>query len=63
LPPAVTPAATHSGWWFIPPPVYIPPGSSGGGPLAVTPEPGSVLLISSGLAAVYWRSRKARRKK
>ncbi len=64
LPPAVTPAATHKGWWFIPPPVYIPSGSSGGGgPLAVTPEPGSILLISSGLAAVYWRSRKARRKK
>jgi hypothetical protein len=52
-------------WWFIPPPIYIPTGSSGssGGPLAVTPEPGSILLISSGLAAVYWRSRKARKKK
>ncbi len=65
LPPAVTPAAKHKGWWFLPP-IYIPPGSSGGGgggPLAVTPEPGSILLISSGLAAVYWRSRKARRKK
>ncbi len=61
LPPAVIPAK-GSGWWFIPPLVYVPSGSSGG-PLAVTPEPGSVLLISSGLAAVYWRSRKARRKK
>jgi hypothetical protein len=60
--PAVVPAKKGSGWWFIPPPVYIPSGSSGG-PLAVTPEPGSLLLISSGLAAVYWRSRKARRKK
>ena len=64
VPPAVTPPATHKGWWLIPPPVYIPSGSSGGGgPLAVTPEPGSILLISSGLAAVYWRSRKTRRKK
>jgi hypothetical protein len=65
-PPAVIPAAAKgSGWWFIPPLVYVPSGSSGssGGPLAVTPEPGSLLLISSGLAAVYWRSRKARRNK
>jgi hypothetical protein len=63
LPPDVTPAAKHKGWWFIPPPIYIPPGSSGGGgPLAVTPEPGSILLISSGLAAVYWRSRSRRKK-
>jgi hypothetical protein len=62
LPPAVPSAAKHGGWWFIPPPIYVPSGSSGG-PLAVTPEPGSILLISSGLAAVYWRSRKARRKK
>jgi hypothetical protein len=65
LPPAVIPAAAHGGWWFIPPLVYVPSGSSGssGGPLAVTPEPGSLLLISSGLAAVYWRTRKARKKK
>jgi PEP-CTERM motif len=64
--PAVIPAAAKSGgWWFIPPLVYVPSGSSGssGGPLAVTPEPGSLLLITSGLAAVYWRTRKARRKK
>ena len=61
-PPAVIPPAKGSGWWFIPPPVYIPSGGSGG-TLAVTPEPGSILLISSGLAAVYWRSRKARKKK
>jgi hypothetical protein len=60
--PAVIAAAKGSGWWLIPPPVYIPSGSSGG-PLAVTPEPGSILLISTGLAAVYWRSRKARKKK
>jgi PEP-CTERM motif len=64
LPPNVVPVK-GSGWWFIPPLVYVPSGSSGssGGPLAVTPEPGSLLLISSGLAAVYWRSRKNRGKK
>jgi hypothetical protein len=63
-PPAVIPtAAKGSGWWFIPPLVYVPSGSSGssGGPLAVTPEPGSLLMISSGLVAVYLRSRKKRR--
>ncbi len=59
LTPAILPAAKGGPWWFIPP-IYIPPGSSSsGGPLAVTPEPGSVLLILSGLGAVYWRSRKA----
>jgi hypothetical protein len=61
LPAAVVPPA-KGGWWFIPPPIYVPTGSSGG-PLAVTPEPGSILLISTGLAAVYWRSRKNRKKK
>jgi PEP-CTERM motif-containing protein len=61
-PPADVPVAKNGGWWFIPPPVFVSPGSSGG-PLAVTPEPGSILLISSGLAAVYWRSRKNRKKK
>jgi hypothetical protein len=57
------PVAKHAGFpWFIPP-VYIPPGSSRGPePLAVTPEPGSLLLISSGLAAVCWRARKGKRK-
>jgi len=65
LSPAVNSPKKHGGWWFIPPPIYVPTGSSGasGGPLAVTPEPGSILLVSSGLAAVYWRSRKARKKK
>jgi hypothetical protein len=65
LSPAVNTPKKHGGWWFIPPPIYVPTGSSGssGGPLAVTPEPGSILLVSSGLAAVYWRSRKARKKK
>ena len=43
-------------------------GGSGGGPashpppLAVTPEPGSMLLLSSGLLGVYWKARKSRRK-
>jgi len=63
--PATAPPAKGGGWWFIPPPIFLPTGSSsssGGPPLAVTPEPGSVLLILSGLAAVYWRSRKTRRK-
>ncbi|MBV8051953.1 MAG: PEP-CTERM sorting domain-containing protein [Acidobacteriaceae bacterium] len=56
-------AAKHSGIpWFIPP-VYIPQDSHDHPePLAVTPEPGSLLLISSGLAAVYWRVRKAKGK-
>jgi hypothetical protein len=31
-------------------------------PLAVTPEPGSLLLLSSGLAGIYWKLRKSRRK-
>jgi len=62
VPPAVITPVKGGGWWFIPPFAYIPSGGSGG-PLAVTPEPGSLLLISSGLAAVYWRSRKARRKR
>jgi PEP-CTERM motif len=62
--PMVVPAAKHVGIPWIIPPVYIPEGSSGhpGAPLAVTPEPGSLLLISSGLAIVGWRVRKARRK-
>lgn len=38
-------------------------GSSSHEPLAVAPEPGTLLLVSSGLAGVYWRSRKARRKR
>jgi hypothetical protein len=32
-------------------------------PLAVTPEPGILLLFSSGLAGVYWKVRKSRRKR
>lgn len=44
-------------------------GTGGGGrgslppPLAVTPEPGAMLLLSSGLAGVYWKVRKSRRKR
>ena len=38
------------------------PGGSSHTPLAVTPEPGTLLLLSSGLAGVYWKSRKSRRK-
>ena len=32
-------------------------------PLAVAPEPGTLLLLSTGLAGVYWKSRKSRRKR
>lgn len=31
-------------------------------PLAVTPEPGTMLLLSSGLLGVYWKARKSGRK-
>lgn len=37
-------------------------GSSSDTPLAVAPEPGAVLLFSSGLLGVYWKVRKSRRK-
>lgn len=40
----------------------IPSGSSHT-PLAVTPEPGTMLLLSSGLAGVYWKSRKSKGKR
>jgi hypothetical protein len=46
---------------FLLPLAGIPSGSSHT-PLAVTPEPGTLILLSSGLAGVYWKSRKARRK-
>ena len=32
-------------------------------PLAVTPEPGTLLLFSSGLAGVFWKLRKSGRKR
>ncbi len=44
-------------------------GAAGGGgsshtpPLAVAPEPGTMLLVSSGLFGVYWKARKSRRKR
>jgi PEP-CTERM motif len=49
-------------------PVFGLPGLGGGGgsshtPLAVAPEPGTMLLFSSGLVGVYWKSRKSRRKR
>ena len=49
-------------------PVFGLPGLGGGGgsshtPLAAAPEPGTMLLFSSGLLGVYWKSRKSRRKR
>jgi len=70
-PPAVGNAlqpTTHRKW-FVPfffLPVGALPGMGGGSshpPLAVAPEPGTLLLLSSGLAGVYWKVRKSRRKR
>lgn len=55
-------------WWTLP--LFAAPlaawphsdHSSSDSPLAVTPEPGMSLLLISGLAGVYWRVRKHRRK-
>ena len=54
-------------WWVLP--LFAAPlgalphsSSSSSTPLAVTPEPGMSLLLFSGLAGVYWRVRKYRRK-
>ena len=44
-------------------PFFGLPGATSHTPLAVTPEPGTMLLLSTGLAGVYWRSRKSRRKR
>ena len=53
-------------YWVLPlfaaPVAGLDPGSSSPQPLAVTPEPGTTLLLVSGLGAVYWRVRKYRRK-
>jgi len=49
--------------FFILPFFGLPGGGSSHPPLAVTPEPATLLLFSSGLAGVYWKSRKARRKR
>jgi hypothetical protein len=43
-------------------PFFGLPGGSSHTPLAVTPEPGTLLLFSSGLAGVFWKTRKSRRK-
>ena len=39
------------------------PGGSSHAPLAVTHEPGTMLLLSTGLAGVYWRARQSRRRR
>src|SRR6266852_4362999 len=48
-------------------PFFGLPGTGGGSsphtPLAVTPEPGPLLLFSSGLAGVFWKLRKSGRKR
>jgi hypothetical protein len=64
----VTPvAAAPKGWWFIPP--VVPPIPGGGGsstppalPPGITPEPSTILLISTGLAGVYVRYRRGSKK-
>jgi hypothetical protein len=63
---ALVPAASHKG---LIPLFFLPlaglPGTGGSSPhppLAVAPEPGTLLLLSTGLAGVYRKSRKARRK-
>jgi hypothetical protein len=63
---ALRPARSHKGMiplFFVP--LAGIPGGSGGSPhtpLAVAPEPGTLLLLTSGLAGVYLKSRKSRRK-
>jgi hypothetical protein len=64
---ALQPAKSHKGLlpFFFLPLAGIPGGGGGSSshpPLAVTPEPGTMLLLSSGLAGVYMKARKARRK-
>jgi hypothetical protein len=69
--PATLPAtvAKKRKWWFLP--LFAAPlgglADPGGSslthdPLAVTPEPGTTLLLVSGMAGVYWRVRKYRKK-
>ena len=71
--PTATPEAgnalqpRHNRKGFIPlfflPLAGLPGGGSSHTPLAVAPEPGTMLLLSSGLVGVYWKSRKSRRKR
>jgi hypothetical protein len=44
-------------------PFFGLPGGSSHTPLAVAPEPGTILLLSTGLVGVYWKARKSRRKR
>jgi len=48
--------------FFLLPFFGLPGGGSSHTPLAVTPEPGTMLLVSTGLMGVYWKARKSRRK-
>jgi len=57
---------THNRKRFVPffmLPFFGLPSASSHGPLAVAPEPGTMLLLSTGLVGVYWRSRRSRRKR
>ncbi|HLK33815.1 MAG TPA: PEP-CTERM sorting domain-containing protein, partial [Terriglobales bacterium] len=53
-------------WWLLPlfaaPVTALPHSDSSREPLAVTPEPGTTLLLLSGLAGVYWEARRRRKK-
>jgi PEP-CTERM motif-containing protein len=66
-PSEVAPPAGGRKWWLLPlfaaPLAALPATGGSHEPLAVAPEPGTMLLLSSGLVGVYWRSRKYRRKK
>ena len=58
---------TESGWFHFSFCRFLARPAVGGGsshtPLAVTPEPGTLLLFSSGLAGVFWKLRKSGRKR
>jgi hypothetical protein len=62
---ALQPTKNHKGLipLFFLPWAGIPGGGSSHTPLAVAPEPGTWLLLSSGLAGVYFMARKSRRKR
>lgn len=71
VPPVVASSLqpTHHKFPFFILPFFGVPGAGGGGgtpphtPLTPTPEPGTMLLLSSGLLGVYWKVRKSRRKR